>query len=88
MISFGADRRKLVLISPQLLHALLTQGNIIHAECVQGLPDDAQFVGIKYDPNGGGVYYLGFESEQWEVPPAGERIPILNVIYRSVEVPE
>ncbi len=79
-------RRKVVPISMHMFHTLFMQGNVIHAECIQGLPSDARFIGMAYEPLRN-VYVLCFESEQWEPVPEGKTLPQLDVIYRSIEIP-
>jgi hypothetical protein len=86
VVSEQERRRKLVPVSAPMLYALFTQGNTIHAECIQGLPRDARYIMSAYDAMRD-TYYLCFESEQWAPVPDGTDLPIFNVIYRSIEVP-
>lgn len=78
-------RRKLVPVSPDFLYEMFTQGNTIHAKCTRGLPNDARFIGISYDPQRD-VYYLCFEAAEWEPVALGLMLPELNVQYTSIHI--
>jgi hypothetical protein len=77
-------RRKLVPVSPDLLAMLFTQGNIIHAECMTGLPDHTSFIGVAYDALRG-IFLLCFESAEWEPIPENQELPWLQIMYRFIE---
>jgi len=62
MIEQG-HRRKVVLISPELLGDLFTVGYHGHVECTEGLPQNARLVGHGYDHRRD-AHYLAFETRQ------------------------
>lgn len=74
-------RRMVVRIDPRLLFAMFTEGNVLRATCVQGLPPDAQFVGMSQDYTRD-VFVLCFESDSFELVPYFEELPLLDIVYR------
>ncbi len=71
-------------MSPDLLFMLLTEGNTIRVECVQGLPEKASFIGIAYDPMRD-VFLLCFESPEWDIVSINQELPWYTVAYRNIE---
>ena len=76
-------RRKILQITPQLLHMILTKGNRIDAVCTDGIPDDARFMGIVMDYQRD-CYGLCFESDSWEHVPFGQMLPELLCTYIGI----
>lgn len=69
-------RRKIVPISPLLLHDLFTTNDrAMTIRCAEGLPPDARFVGHDYDFQRD-MHFLVFESDEWEEVPEFEMLPI------------
>lgn len=75
-------RRKVVLISPNLLGDLFAVGYHGHIRCTEGLPKDAQIVGHGYDHRTD-THYLVFESAEWELVPLGVELPRQEVRFTS-----
>lgn len=74
-------KRKLVLMSSVFLHDWMSVGPAYQVQCVEGLPNDARFVGMSYDYQRD-LYGLCFESETWEPIPLGQMLPTINPRYR------
>lgn len=80
-----ARRRKAVPISPQLLYDLFTKGKPRYIQCIEGLPDNARFIGEHYDVQRD-VYYLVFESDEWDAIPFGQQLPTLTPHFRQFHI--
>lgn len=76
-----ARPRKLVPVAPALLYQLFTAGPPRYIQCVEGLPQNARFIGEHYD-HLRDIYYLVFESEEWDPIPFGQELPVLNTRFR------
>ncbi len=68
-------RLQRVRISTPFLMQILTKGNIIHAEVIEGLPADAKFC---YSVAGPNYVYIDFvfEHPDFKVLMMGEEIPL------------
>jgi len=78
--------RKVVMVSRFLLQNLfITEGDVIHAKCTQGLPSDAVFIGLTYDHQRD-CYYCCFESASWEAVDPGCLLPELRLTFTNIYV--
>lgn len=74
---------KVLAISGGILAELWRTGNKIQAEVTQGLPQDAELVGINWDALNG-VARLLFSSAEFEEAEIGKYPPSLEVGLRSL----
>jgi len=89
MMGFSEDHSKIVLVSPEVIHELLVEGNKIpqaSLEVISGIPEGAIFMRGFYDSQRdvfGLVYYhASFESDEGDKWPYG--IPTIDVEIRSI----
>lgn len=81
-MSEGMARRKVILISPELLRQTITEGYFTEEfMCSKGLPPDAAFVRGYYDPQQN-CFGAVFEHPDWELVVDGELLPFLDVEFR------
>lgn len=78
--------RKVVMVSRLLLQNLfITEGDVIHVKCTQGLPPDAVFIGLTYDHQRD-YYYCCFESAAWETVDPGCLLPEFRLTFMTIHV--
>ena len=80
-------RRKVVRISPLLLHDMLTVGTAVCIQCTEGLPVDAEFIGMSYD-SARDCYALCFQSASWQLVSYGEQLPEQRITFTRCPVSE
>jgi len=77
-------RLRVVKLSRVLLPSLFTKGATLDVECVEGLPDTAEFV-FSYFDGVEGTASLVFHDESFEDILPGDRFPVQDVTWRSNE---
>lgn len=77
-------RRKLIPVSRLLMQDIAWRnGAVVHFKCTQGLPEDAVFIGMTYD-HMRDVYYLCYQSAEWDEVPDGEMLPVFNIQFLNL----
>lgn len=77
-------RRKLVPVSQLFLYNQKPiTGDVWHIKCVEGLPEDATFIGLTYD-HMRDVYYFCYQSAAWDEVPLNEMVPTVNLQFSQL----
>jgi hypothetical protein len=77
----------MVPVSGELLLQIFTQDNVIHARCVDGLPEDAGFVGLNHVTLAYGdcpTWQLVFEHPSFPLTPEGQLLPVKMIVYEAI----
>lgn len=78
-----ANRHAIVMISYSFLQEISTVGWQGTAKCVRGLPEGARLVSTFTDDSRN-VACLVFEHDSFEPVEAGDKLPILPVVFETV----
>lgn len=76
-------KRAIIEISPQFLARLFINSEEKTVKVSNGLPEDANYVGINVDPHKQSLI-LCFESEEFTETPFGENLPRINPLFEII----
>lgn len=76
-------KRVTVPIAGYVFQRMLTQGQVVAARCVSGLPEGARFIGLQYEACED-VWLLVFEHETFKPVSEGDPLPRLEITYASI----
>lgn len=68
-----------VAFNPHHMKLLFTQGKEVHLKCVEGLPEDAEWVGEYFDQQTCRVFFI-FRHESFEPIPPYLMLPELRIV--------
>ncbi len=75
-------RRALIPVSPELIGEMCRNGET-HYRTESGLPEDAKFIGARYDDSFR-WFLVCFESDEFADIPEGKRLPELKPVLHTL----